>query len=208
MRQERFQEQVRIATFGDVRPTIHWPDYKGYRLVVVRNRVYYSKKWKFFTDFLFEYGLARFGKEWFDEQNAASPAVQHSLFRWRKMAFAYMQRQPQQPDGSFVGVPNGAMAAGNNFYYDLYTVDDNGLLDDDLIERLRRRDQFQGAMYELFVEATCMRAGFTIVRENEKDPNRKHVEFMAVHKSTGQHVLVAQPRLPAPAYEFEEFVDV
>ena len=35
-----------------------------------------------------------------------------------------------------------------------------------------------------------MRAGFTVIRENERDPDRKHVEFMAVHKSTGQHVLV------------------
>ena len=35
-----------------------------------------------------------------------------------------------------------------------------------------------------------MRAGLTIIRENEKDPTRKHVEFVAVHKTTGQHILV------------------
>jgi uncharacterized protein YchJ len=189
-RLEHLQEQERIGKYGNVRPTVHLPDHQGYRLVVVRNRVYWSKNWKFFTDFLFEYGLLLFGKEWFDQQNAAQPADQHPLFRWRKMAFAFMQRQPQQPDGSFIALPNGAMAACNNFYYDLYIVDDNSLLDDDLMGRLRHRDQFQGAMYELFVEATCLRAGFTIVRENEKDPSRRHVEFMAVHKSTGQHVLV------------------
>jgi hypothetical protein len=82
------------------------------------------------------------------------------------------------------------MAACNYFYYDLYTVDDNSLLDDDLLNRLRHRDQFQGALHELFAEATCLRAGFTIIRENEKDPNRRHVEFVAVHKATGQHILV------------------
>jgi hypothetical protein len=82
------------------------------------------------------------------------------------------------------------MAACNNFYYDLYTVDDNSLLDDDLLSRLKHREQFQGAMHELFAEATCLRAGFTIIQENEKDTSRRHVEFTAVHKLTGQHVLV------------------
>jgi hypothetical protein len=75
-------------------------------------------------------------------------------------------------------------------------------------------------MYELFVEATCLRAGFTIVRENEKDPNRKHVEFMAVHKSTGQHVLVeaksrhragviAQPgaKKTSPDFRFQHLIN-
>jgi hypothetical protein len=40
------------------------------------------------------------------------------------------------------------------------------------------------------VEATCLRAGFSVIRENERDGTRRHVEFMAVHKETGQHVLV------------------
>src|ERR1039457_6201227 len=54
VRTEQLQEQARVAAYGDIRSIIHL-DYAGYRLVVVRNRVYYSKKWKFFTDFLFEY---------------------------------------------------------------------------------------------------------------------------------------------------------
>jgi hypothetical protein len=187
--EHRLQEQARVETFGEIRPIIHLPDYAGYRFVVVRNRLYYSKTWRFFTDFLFEYALTRFGKEWFEAQKSLAVTDQHPVHIWRKQAHDYMQRQQPQPDGTFVGVPNGPMAACNNFYYDLYTVDDNSLLDDDLLARLKHRDQFQGAMHELFAEATCLRAGFTIIRENEKDPNRRHVEFTAVHKSTGQHVL-------------------
>jgi hypothetical protein len=125
-----------------------------------------------------------------EAQKNADPAHQHPLHVWRKQAFAFMQKQAPRPDGTFAGRPNGPMAACNNFYYDLYTVDDNSLLDGDLLDRLKHRDQFQGALHELFSEATCLRAGFTVIRENEKDPNRRHVEFMAVHKTTGQHVLV------------------
>lgn len=189
MLQLRLQEEGRRAAYGDIRPIIHI-DYAGYRFVTVRNRLYYSKEWRFFTDFLFEYGIVRFGKEWFEAQKNAAPADQHPLYVWRKQAFAFMQKQTPRADGTFGSRPNGPMAACNNFYYDLYTVDDNSLLDDDLLDRLKRRDQFQGVLHELFSEATCLRAGFTVIRENEKDPNRKHVEFMAVHKSTGQHVLV------------------
>jgi hypothetical protein len=83
VRKEQLQDQARIATYGDIRSIIHLPDYAGYRLVVVRSRVYYSKKWKFFTDFLFEYGLTRFEKDWFDQQNSLSLADQHPLFVWK-----------------------------------------------------------------------------------------------------------------------------
>ena len=187
---DRLREQTRLATYGEIRPVIHLADFHGYRFVGVRNRLYYSKKWRFFTDFLLEYGPMMFGKEWLEEQKNASDVDQHPLYIWRKQAYEYMRRQTPQQDGMFVAVPNGALAACNNFYYDLYTVDDNSVLDDDLVARLKHRDQFQGALHELFAEATCLRAGFTIIRENAKDPKRRHVEFVAVHKSTGQHILV------------------
>ena len=191
-RRERLREQARVAAYGDIRPTIHIPDFHGKRIVAVRNRLYYEKKekWNFFTDFRFDYGTSRFGKEWLDEQKNAASGDLHPICVWRKRAYAFMQQQKPRPDGTFAATPNGPMAACNNFYYDLYTVDDNSLLDDDLLHRLRHREQFQGALHELFAEATCLRAGFTVIRENEKDPCRRHVEFTAVHKATGQHVLV------------------
>ena len=189
-RRERAQEQARITAYGNTRPIIHVPDYAGYQLVVVRNRVYYSKKWKYFTDFLFDYGIGKMGQEWFEDQKSKAITEQHPLWRLRAQAYDFMNRQPPAPDGTYSGIPNGPMAACNNFYYDLYTVDDNSLFDDSLLQRLRHRDQFQGALHELFVEATCLRAGFSVIRENERDGSRRHVEFTAVHKETGQHVLV------------------
>jgi hypothetical protein len=86
---ERLKEQERVATFGEIRPVIHIPDYNGYRLVAVRNRLYYSKKWKFVTDFLFEYGMSRFGKEWLEVQTGGAVFDQHPLYILRKRAYAY-----------------------------------------------------------------------------------------------------------------------
>ena len=103
---------------------------------MVRNRIYHSDKWRFFADFLFEYGLTRFGPEWLEIQKAAAPTDQHPIYTLRKQAYAFMNRQQAHPDGTFAAIPNGPTAACNNFYYDLYTVDDNNILDDDLLARL------------------------------------------------------------------------
>lgn len=183
---------MRVSAYGQIRPIIQVPEYANHRFVVVSNRLYFmeKEKWKFFTDFLLYYGLARFGQEWLDQQTAAEPTEQHPAYIWRNQAYAFMGRQERRPDGSFAATPNGTLAALIAFYYDLYIVDDNSLLDGVLLERLKHRDQFQGALHELFAEATCLRAGFTVTRENERDGTRRHVEFLAVHKATGQHVLV------------------
>jgi len=187
---QRRQEEARVAAYGHIRPIINIPNFSGNCWVAVRGRLYYDKKWRFFTDFLFDYGMARLGPEWVEAQRNSAPADQHPLYIWRKQMHAYMATHEPQADGTFRGVPNGPMDAYKNFCYDLYTVDDNSLLNDDLIARLKHRDQFQGALHELFAEATCLRAGFGVTRENEKDRSRQHTEFVAVHKSTGQHLLV------------------
>jgi hypothetical protein len=188
----RLEETLREATFGKIRPIIQVPEYAGKRIVVVRGAIYWQDKgkWNFFSDFLFDYGKIKFGKEWLDAQKAAPSEQRHPLYVWQHQAYEWQLRQKPQADGTYAAVPNGPMAACNNFYYDLYTVDDNALLDADLLARLKNRDQFQGALHELFAQATCLRAGFDIIRENERDPTRRHVEFTGVHKATGQHVLV------------------
>ena len=97
-----------------------------------------------------------------------------------------MNAQTPQPNGSFGTVPNGFLAAYMALAYDLYTVADDGRLDDLLLHRLKNRDQSQGARHELFAEATCMRAGYKIESEDERDRSRRHAEFTARHQTSGQ----------------------
>src|ERR1700693_3321529 len=49
--EQRRKAQERVARFGEVRPQIStlW---KGHRFITVRNKLYYSDKWKFFAGFL------------------------------------------------------------------------------------------------------------------------------------------------------------
>lgn len=187
---QRGDEETRIKTFGQIRPIMFAPNFNGGPLVSVRNEIYQAPEKSTFTNFLFNHGLFRLGDEWRETQNELPLAEQHPLFILNCQANDFVNQQPRQPEGHVSVVPNGPLSFCERFYYDLYTVDDNNLLHEELLNRLRNRDQFQGAMHELFVEATCLRAGFTIVREEYRGPKPKNVEFIAVHKETLQHIAV------------------
>jgi len=187
---QRLDEVKRVKTFGDVRPIMYVPTFHGARLVAVRDKIYQAPEKSTFTNFLFNHGLLILGDEWLEAQNQLQLAEQHPLFILHCQANAFVNAQPRQPEGQVSVVPNGPLSFCERFYYDLYTVADNNLLQEELLRRLRNRTEFQGAMHELFVEATCLRAGFDIVREQHLGPKPKNVEFIAVHKATRQHISV------------------
>lgn len=183
------EERARIARYGHVKPEISI-DFQGYKFVAVGSRLHYSKTWKFFPEFLMHYLPTVFGKEWGQAELSKPFDKQHQVVQWRTKAIQYMQKQKKNEQGFYDAVPSGFQAAFLNLAYDLYIVEHNGRLDDDLLNRLKHRDQFQGARHELFAEATCLRAGFTIDHEDEKDGSKRHAEFIATHKDTGQKISV------------------
>ncbi len=182
-------ERERIEQYGHVRPQIA-TDFKGYKMVAVGSTVHYSKNWRFFPDFLKDYLPAVFGREWGQAELARPFEEQHQAVQLRTKSLEFMKRQPRNAAGYYDAVPNGFMLAYLSLAYDLYVVQHNGRLDEDLLSRLKHRDQFQGARHELFAEATCFRAGFKLEHEDEKDRSKRHAEFIATHERTGQKVAV------------------
>jgi hypothetical protein len=183
------QEEDRVSRYGEVRPQISLES-NGYRLVVVGGKVHYSKDWRFFPDFLRDYIAIVFGREWIETELSKQEADQHQIVQCRSQALRFMNSQTSQPDGRVSSLPNGFLAAYLSLAYDLYTVADNHRLDDFFLQRLKHHDQFQGARHELFAESTCLRAGYAIERENEQDRSRRHAEFSAKHRTTGQLISV------------------
>jgi hypothetical protein len=177
--------------FGHVRAPIS-AEYRGYKFVVAGNKVVFQPKEQaqFFTDILLTFVPHTFGKEWFDIEVAKPQGTQHSVFEARYKAMAYMHAQPRNVQGVYQAQMTGPMLGYFTFAYDLFTVQDNGRLDERLIERLKNCDMFQGARHELFAEATCLRAGYTIEHEDETDGSTRHAEFTATHKATGQQISV------------------
>ena len=179
------KEYERIVKFGKLRPGIGI-DFKGYKFVAVGSRLFYSKKWKYFLDFLLEYLPTTLGKEWSQTEPAKPLEEQHQIVEWRRKAYEFMKER----NGQQGAILDGFLAAYATLAYDLYTVEHNGRLDDELLTRLKHRDLFQGVRHELFAEATCLRAGYTIEHEDETDKSKRHVEFTAIHKATKQRISV------------------
>ena len=162
----------------------------GKRLIAVRDTIYAMEPWEYVGDFLRDYAVIVFGDDWWKEEASKPEAERHPVAQWRLESTRYMSTQPLQPDGSRRGVPNGVVAAFMTFAYDLYVVSQVNGLDDLLLNRLKTTELFQGARHELFAEATCIRAGFTIEREDEQDGSKRHAEFTALHRATGQRISV------------------
>jgi hypothetical protein len=197
-----------VESYGHVPQPISTENF-GKRLIAVRNTIYALETREYFGDFLRDYVLIVFGEEWWKVEMAKAELERHPVAQWWVDSTRYMSTQPLQADGSRRGVPSGVLAAFIAFAYDLYVVSHVDGLDDLVLNRLKTTGLFQGARHELFAEATCIRAGFTIEREDEQDGSRRHAEFTAQHKATGQRIsveakskhrpgLIGQPGQPEP----------
>jgi len=182
-------ENKRREQYGDVRPIIH-AKFKGHDFVAVGSELHYSKKWKTFPDFLLSYIATRLGKDWSNMEIKKPLEQRHQIMKWYDAMCHFQRRQERDTDGIYKTIPNGAFSAYILLAYDLYVLRDNQALQDDIIRRLKIPDQFQGARHELFTTASCIRAGYSIKFEDEKDSSRKHTEFIATHKRTGEKIAV------------------
>lgn len=183
------EDLQRENLYGKIRPMIT-ADFHGNKLVAVGSELYYSKKWKTFPDFLMSYIKTALGNKWGNLELAKSYKERHQIIKWFCDSTRYQQKQIKDKNGIYSAVPNSALAAYMALAYDLYILKHHSAIQDDIIRRLKIPDQFQGARYELFATATCIRAGFDIAFEDEKDRKQKHPEFIATHKETGQQISV------------------
>jgi hypothetical protein len=189
IRQKQKEQQEWIARYGHIRPIISIDNW-GKKFVAVANRLEYSENWKFIPDFLLDYVPHVFGKEWWDAEVAKPQAERHPLFQWRVGCLRHKQAGQIAADGKWEVAPDGMTGAYMSFAFNLFAIENNSRLDELLLTRLKHPDQFQGALHEVFVEATCLRAGFAIEREDERDPATRHAEFTATHKATGERFSV------------------
>jgi hypothetical protein len=189
IREHQQKEAKRQEEYGDVRPIIH-ADLAGKKIVAIGNEIAYSDKWKTFIDFLLDYPKLVLGKEWGQAEMSKPLEERHQILRWYDDLCDYSKMVRADESGALAGIPSGPMAAYLNFAYDLYALRHHMSLQEEVVRRIKHADQFQGARYELFVAATCIRTGFDVEFEDETDTTRRHPEFIAIHRATGQKIAV------------------
>lgn len=162
------------------------------RYVSVGDNIYVSD-WGSFHDFLIDYPKILLGNQWWDAQKTIPTDAQHLLIRWESILqdalnSTAISNSPVRLE------PIGAVAAYLDFSYDLYELKKSVHIESLLIERIKNPNGFPGAMYEVTVAASLLRAGFTLELEDESDRRSTHVEFVATHVSTGAKFSVEAKR--------------
>lgn len=178
-------ETQRVRQQGLGRPIIA-AEFKGYRFVAVKNRLLYGKQWRTFHDFLMEYIKMALGPDWGNAEIARPFDDRHPIMQWYQLVCDFQRRTiPVQGEVSSAAV-TGAVGAYLSLAYDLFALDHNAELQERLMARLRDRDNFLGARYEVRVAAHLIRAGFELEFEDEGDGTTTHCEFTATYLKTGK----------------------
>jgi hypothetical protein len=156
-----------------------------HRLVQVGNNLH-SFNGRTFHEFLLAYLDDRLGVDWLASQSRKPASAAHPLFRWRKAVRSFKRRHTKPGALINSAIGEGVVPHYFRLAHDVFTLQHIGLLEDLLLKRLKHKDSFQGARYEIEIAAGCRRAGFDVVLEDETDVTRSHCEFAIRHPSTGR----------------------
>ncbi len=185
LERHRAKEKIRETQQGLGKPIIS-VEFQGRQGVAVRNRMYFSKKWKTFPDFLGDYLKQILGSEWGNAEIAKPLEARHPIMQWYE-AYCYYQKENIKIPGEIYSTPvTGIVSCYLGLAYNLYLLDHNVELQTRLVNRLKNEANFQGAYYELIVASILIRAGFTLTLEDESDHVAKHCEFAAISRHTGK----------------------
>ncbi len=197
--QRQQKEAERVRRFGHVRPPISL-ELKGQRVVAVGSRIFWSPKWKTFHDFLVGYLATVLEGEWGDAELKKPFPERHPVVQWYHAVCLLQKETVKEPGKVHLATATGPVMAFMSLAYDLYTLEHHELLQSRLVERLKHKDQFQGARYETYVCAAFVRAGYDVVLEDETDAETSHCEFVATHKGTGAMYSVEAKSRHRPGY--------
>jgi len=183
---------VRTRQQGFGKPIIS-VKHDGFRLVAVKNRIFWAKDWVFFTDFLLVYLKDVLGREW--GQRALAEGLDHSVFRWLAML---NRKEGLGSERTEDGVRElGYMTSLFRLAYSLYLIAHHDQVAPSLVARLRsaRPDTFRPAVYETFVAAAFAVAGFAIEGAELVRSSRKTPEFWATSPSGARYAVEAKCKL-------------
>jgi hypothetical protein len=146
---------------------------------------------EFYVDLLCSQTL---GAEWHRAQLKRPAAERHVIEKWTdayaRARSGESEKAPltRHAEHSYSSPATGELKSLLCLAYDNYTLLHAQALPDSLVKRLRRRDQFQGARYEMAVAAVFVRAGYEIRWLTETD--RKLPEFIASHPASKVEIAV------------------
>jgi hypothetical protein len=165
---------------------------EGQKLGGLGSRVYYNRPpQETFHEFILSILHDVLGKEWREEQTKTTE--KHYLMTCFEAARALMtgsQAQNQPVPEIKSTIVDGPTKYLLSVAFDVCSLIHAQRLPEDLIARLRGRNEFQGARYELGIAAIFARLGYTIEFLNDPSATEKHCEFYATDPTSGESIAV------------------
>ncbi len=167
----------------------------GNRVRAVKGRLHVRPANETFHDFLINYIKWTFGEQWWKSQTGVPAEQRHVVFQWTHDDYD-SKRAHEEDGGPPLGEPHheqdaiGSSWALLSLGYDLFCVAAAQGIPDYLADRLRNRQYFQGARYELAVAALLLRSGFSLEWLDADAGDEVRCEFIARLGSDGATVAV------------------
>ena len=183
-------------------------EHQGYRFRAVGGRLYYGPLDESFHEFVLRLLREQLTHEWVQQELAKDPSDRHLIVRWfLEKDELFASHADDHGKGVRSVVMTGGVKALLSLGYDVYSLLHTGKILPKLVNRLKDRNQFQGARYEMAVAAIVARCGLKLQWLNADE---KHCEFVARDERSGLEVgfeakshhregVLHQPGTPPPA---------
>lgn len=146
-----------------------------------------------FHDFLIFILTETLGDAWITEQHSLTKSNKHFLYfcfqEYKKWRDSLIKKSSLLPTQRWEGVPNGWTKHLFCLAFDVASLEHTGGIPHDLLKRLRNKNEYQGARYEIAIAAIFARLGFSIKWNESSGDRLKHCEFLAL-SATGMTIAV------------------
>src|SRR4030042_2306879 len=159
--------------------------FQGNRFRAVGHRLCKRPVTETFHEFVLNIFAEASGAKWFAEEKLKQEADRHIMANWYTELTERIRenKNPDLPEDYLFSIKqSGNIRSLLALSYDFYSLFHCGAKTlPGLLNRLKNKDNFQGARYEIAVGGLAVRAGFDIKWINLKE---KHCEFIGIHKVT------------------------
>ena len=193
LRKRTEAEMLRRA--GILIPMVNPVHFAGGKIWAFGNRVYKSPNLnETFHEFLVGVLKQTLGQEWIAQQYALPEDQRHFIALCLNKAADWMIRNAKEtnriePGRPMMAVPDGYMKSLLVLAWDVCSVLHFSKLPEELLTRLKSKDKYQGARYEIAIAAIFARLDFE-VKWTGKNKEMKRCEFIAIHNKNGYSIAV------------------
>ncbi len=168
--------------------------YKGRKIWALGSRLYYERpSEETFHEFIMFVLCQTLGEEWRKQQISLPEDKQHFAYRCYEKYNAWRKKNhtsSNQRGGVWAALPDGWTRAFLALAFDVCSLIHKDYMSDSLLNRLRNRDQYQGARYEVAITAMFARLGYKITLLDEANIKTTHPEFIAEDLINGEKIAV------------------